>query len=207
MAGLVRPFLFFCCRSRASALARGPGPIRRSLSIVRGAWVPACARTTPNVLRVRAIPDSFVKQPAFALLRRASPRSQRSATPILGGAGHAVVPLAPSTTCRGDGAPQGASNDPRPARRGHPWRRVRAARRSIAAISVPGAVLPDAATSGICANPTRTAFAVPRPRHVQPLKAGLRSEAGRLPGASRVREERSSPARGRRIRSRCHDAS
>jgi hypothetical protein len=42
---------------------------------------------------------------------------------------------------------------------------------------------------------------------VSQLLAGVPSDPGRSPGAARVQEERSSPARGRRIRSRQHHAS
>ena len=96
--------------------------------------------------------------------------------------------------CEGDGAPSGASSPSvhdwphRPAwrlsarRRGDfcPWRR--ASRRRPGGYFVP---------------PIRAASAALRLRHVQPLKAGPRSGAGRLARASRVRGQRTH-ARGRR---------
>ena len=72
------------------------------------------------------------------------------------------------------------------ARREHPWRRVRAPRRSIAAIFVPGAVLPGA-DGELFAPLIQAAFAALRQLRVQPSKADPRSGAGRLPEASRER--------------------
>jgi len=61
-------------------------------------------------------------------------------------------------------------------------------------VALPGAVLPDAGPEGISSPPG--GFRRPCPRHVQPFRAAGRSAGGRLAGASRVREERSSPAAG-----------
>src|SRR5664280_2829476 len=111
---------------------------------------------------------------------------------------------------RGDGAPMGASfsvsHVPLPAR-GASRRAIATSIRRRAALPAFRFVLPPAHGHGPfwAAAPSSLGQAS-RPA-VSELLAGGRSAPGRNPGAARVQEERSSPARGRRIRSHFHHAS
>ena len=93
------------------------------------------------------------------------------------------LPLPPSRKARGRSA---ARRIPSSLAAPH-CRGAGAFRRSVVAISVPGAVLPGADPGGFRLNPIRRAFARLRRRRVQPRRAVPRSGDGRRPGASRVR--------------------
>ena len=90
-------------------------------------------------------------------------------------------------------------------RRGRPDRRTRAARRSTAATLHPGAVLPGT-DGGQSAHLIPQAFARVPPSRVQPERGQTHVVGSdgypRRPGPVRARHKR-----GRRILSRCHDAS
>jgi hypothetical protein len=103
--------------------------------------------------------------------------SQRFAAQILCGAEHTVFSFSPSHN------PRGWSTEWRtslPSCRVPVAKNAGASRRSMAAISVPGTVLPDKGPGGLAAPPIRAASAALRPRRVQPLKAAGRNASGRL---------------------------
>ena len=180
-------------------------------------WVPAFAGTN-GFCRFASInrgPGSGARTCAPRCARDTSPRTRHLMACLEGSCGH--TPSFSRRACRARALPGGprfnggpGGVDPRKMRGGRRAEEAQpvrlctrvfsdlrgASRRAVAAISVPGAVLPgaDGARAG---PPIRAAFAALRPRRVQPLKAGPRSRAGRLPGASRAHALRGH-ARGRR---------
>jgi hypothetical protein len=134
-----------------------------------------------------------VRGSALRLSRIQLSNSQRSAAPILCGAGYAVLRFfPPATGGRGSRPPTNAEGmERRMAHQSsvlpHILRCAGACRRSIAAIFVPGAVTSGRGPGRLSANPIRAAFAALRLRRVQPLKAAPPSGSGRRPRASRVR--------------------
>ncbi len=89
----------------------------------------------------------------------------------------------PPQKCEGDGAPSGATSPSV-----HAFSRRRgASRRAVAAILSPRRRASRRRPGGYFVPPIRAASAALRLRHVQPLKAGPRSGAGRLARASRAR--------------------
>ena len=123
---------------------------------------------------------------------------------IVCGAGYAVVFFSPSEK-RGDGAPSGAAivvlHAPLPMR-GASRRAIAASLRRRAAL--PATASPRLRRSGPApfGQPRLGAWGGPGGPAVSELLAAGHSARGRSPGTAREREERSSPARGRRIRSR-----
>src|SRR6185437_1869069 len=119
-----------------------------------GVWVPAFAGTTRNVPRTSSSPPIQISN------------SQASSPVFFNGAGYAVFPPSPFGLSADrpffplgkkprDGAPSGAPVFQLP----HPLLKdAGASRRSTAAISVPGAVLPGTDPGGFRLNPIRRAF-------------------------------------------------
>jgi len=148
-------------------------------------WVPDFAGTSGKPICPLA--DRFNFQTAkFQSGARRRPCSLRRGGAVTSPRRSGASPFSPGQA-RGDGAPSGAPVFRFAALSFEERGRLSALHRGF---SVPGAVLPGADPGGFWLNPIRRAFARLRPRRVQPSKAAPRSWSGRLPGASRRREER-----------------
>ncbi len=133
----------------------------------------------------------------------------RAIAPILCGAGYAVVSISPRRRGRGGVDPRIRARE-RSAERRVRCSPCRARCRARAPLGAPPAASVSAPGRASGGGSWRAAGLHPRPAEpsaISELLAGGRSAPERCPGAARVQEERSSPARGRRIRLHHQDAS